>query len=251
MPKTNDGLRIDLLSYSKIEQLFADKPALIFPVAGLEPLGGRAAVGANNRCCELIAAALSRKTDTYRTPLLAYGYTTPYSMFGGCSGIKQQIFTSLIYSLLRDYILQGVKYICLVDNTYDNYEPLLGAVKRINQRGRAKVFIFSWQREPEIRSFIAQNSLVREPGRSEYGLLSLSSFCAPELIFDSPENSEAKRNSSESYQVWRRRGRDPQRYRKMFPEGLVGEGGYDPAFGKELFEKIISLGEKIIIQTCR
>ncbi|MFP4416374.1 MAG: creatininase family protein [Chitinispirillaceae bacterium] len=246
---TSNDLKIENLPFSRVEEIFAQKPAIILPLAGTEPLGESVALGTHNRCCKSVCSALAQKTGIVQAPFLSYGYTTPFRSFGGCGGIKPQILASLVHSILRDYVSQGVRYVCLVDGSYDNYEALLGAAKRVNQRRRARVEIFSWQREPVIRSFIAQQSGLKEPGRSEYGIMSLASFCAQEMFTDSIKPDEKKQESVAAYQIWRRRGKDPEKFRKIFPDSLIGSGRYDPAFGEKLFDRIVSEGAKFIIQT--
>ena len=103
-----------------------------------------------------------------------------------------------------------------------------------------KIITFSLQRDERVRAFIARHVQGKEFGRTEYGMLSLAASIDPALVRQTGKKDAA---DTDRYETWRRRGADPEQYRKLFPDCSSSNAAhrFDPDFGKELFNFIVQL----------
>jgi creatinine amidohydrolase/Fe(II)-dependent formamide hydrolase-like protein len=243
------------LTFGEAEQEIRRTGALIVPLGGCEPYSSCGSLGAASACAEALASALSATAGIPVAPVLHYGCSTPYGAFGGTAGVKPRTLTNIVCESLRLWYLQGFRKFVLIDALYENSEALdLAAARMKNSNPDSAVMLFSLQRDERIRAFIAGRMAAKEHGRTEYGILSLAAFIDPALVrVAAPAASRVGGADPDRFRVWRKRGADPQQFRKHFPDcsGPAYNGRYDADFGRELFDYILKLMEETVAPAVR
>ena len=238
-------LNLSYLTFREVEKEIARLPALILPLGGCEAYGECSCLGTVSACVEVIAAALSSKLRLLLAPTLAFGCSTPYSAFGGSAGVKARTLTNILCEAIRQWYGQGFRAVILIDGLFNNDEPVNQALRKLkNVKPKMKILVFSLQRDERVRAFIGQHVQGKEYGRTEYGLSSLAAFIDPGLVRQPQKNQTAAiAPDLKCFDAWRKRGADPERYRKLFPNASTGSSvcQCNAAFGKELFDFILQL----------
>jgi creatinine amidohydrolase/Fe(II)-dependent formamide hydrolase-like protein len=235
---------LSFLTFQEIEKELPRHPAIILPLGGCEPYGTSGALGAATACAEALAVALSKGRNILYAPPLAFGCSTAYGSFGGTTGVKPRTMANVLCETILRWYLQGFRNIIIIDSLYDNNGAVLAASRRLTSAHPGlDVLVFSLQRDERVRAFIARHSKEKEPGRNEYGLLSLAAHIDPALVRPAGQKVPGSPVDSKRFEAWRKRGADPQQFRKLFPESSVSNSAcrFDPAFGKELFEFIVQV----------
>jgi creatinine amidohydrolase/Fe(II)-dependent formamide hydrolase-like protein len=239
------------LTFAEIEREIVRFPAVVLPLGGSEPYGPGAALGLASACSETIASALSRRYGMLMAPTLHYGCSTPYSAFGGAVGMKPRTLTNALCEILRRFRRQGIGLVVIIDPLLDNGPALDEAVKRLKKWDQnLQIVTFGLQREERVRAFIGRRCTIKnEFGRSEFVMLSIASHIDPRLVrVDTAREKKIAASTEELYRKWRRRGADPQQFRKLFSDGSTGMGGctHDSEIGRELLECIVAMIDETI-----
>lgn len=242
---------IQYLTFKEIEKRVNRIPAIIFPIGGMEPVGERCDLGAIQEVVDAISNCLSERCGILLQPIFSYSNTTSYRAFAGSSGVKKNIFESLITGIIKDCAAWGIKHIFIVDGTYNSYSLLEKVVKRVekNKIFEVEVHIFNWQQDQKVRKFISKHVNGNELARSEFGILSMISLLNPSMIRANKSKKKAKSLCTEDiYRRWSKLGQDPDKFRKLFPDCSTSriENEIDPEFGKELFTYITDYYSKEI-----
>jgi creatinine amidohydrolase/Fe(II)-dependent formamide hydrolase-like protein len=240
-------------TFPEVEKILAERPVLIVPLGGCEPYGGRGALGIASVCAEHLAAALSSSLKILWAPVIPIGCSTPYSAFGGTRGVSPRTMTNILCETIRQCFFQGFTKVILIDLLADNGNAVDLAVRRLKgSHPNCTIVVFAVQRDERVRAFIAKRSPRKEPGRSEFGILSMALFLNPGLVrLPATEYQKPGKAASwepEKFRSWRKRGADPQQFRKLFPGGSSSDtaDAFDPDFGKALFEFILKLLEETV-----
>ena len=239
------GPQIKCLSrctFREVEQALSRLPVLILPLGGCEPYGACGSLGAATACAEALATALSEKIDALHAPALAFGCSTAYAAFGGTAGVKPRTMTNILCETIRRWSIQGFRTIIIIDSLFDNSEAVEAALKRLkNTSPGMKIISFPLQHDEQVRAFIGRHVQGKESGRTEYGMLSLAAYIDPSLVRQTGRNDAAAAADTYRYGKWRRKGADPEQFRRLFPECSVSGTAcrFDPDFGKELFGFIV------------
>ncbi len=240
-PKTSSNALLEL-TFTEIEQRVATKPYLLIPIGGLEPVGANATLGLINEVTSFITKSIADRCDLLYAPLLSYSNTTPFRAFGGSIGVKRNIFESLIANMARDSEHWGIKKLYLINGSFENKDLLEKSIKRIDSIKKSTITLtqFSWQQEKEIRDFIAKNVQGAELGRTEYALLSMISYFKP-FMLRSTKSMKKDSINPEIYKKWHKRGADPDRFRKLFPQCSTSKVTTPPdaQFGKLTINYIV------------
>ncbi len=229
------------LTFTEIRRRLAVAPSIIVPVASMEPFGEVGAVGASAVCCVAIADRLSEKTGILLSAPLLYGHSTPYRAFAGCAGAKHTALESLVVSIAKDFSAQGCRTLYLVDGSYEGSDALGEASRAVHSRRLAcETHVLSWQHDDTIRAHVAKRCGAAEPARCEYGILSMAATLDPLYVRAAAKPGTTAKAGESTGRAWRKRGRDPEKYRKLFPDGLTSQAAcaYDAAFGTELLDRI-------------
>lgn len=236
------------LSFHEVNNVFKRRPALIVPLGGCEPFAN-AALGTESVCCDRVAHALAERLDILVAPLLPFGCSVPFMSFPGSSGIKPRTFINLMLELIHCYIFQGITNLVLLNAAPFNCEPLKEVLKRLRKKySEIRVTVFDFNLDSRIREFASLDSTGCGNDRNEKLFLSLLSFLAPELLHGRKGEFSMKAASDKKYRIWRKRGRDPQKYRSLFPNGLVcaDAADCDPQKGRDIFEFLVNTAQSDI-----
>lgn len=237
-------LRLFDMNFMEISHHLRNCPSLIIPVGGMEPIGSYGATGIVTRCSEQLAEALSSKLRVLTAPPVCYSYSLSFKSFEGCAGVNFRTFSNLILELCKDWIFQGFKHILLINTASGNDESIQLAIKRLNCSCEF-VKCFSFQTDSRVQSFVKQYKSGVEFGRSEFSILSLAQYLFPNLVTKNRDWVSNHLPDQKQYETWKKRGKDPQKFRKLFPLGstseIAGENSMD--FGRELFSFVEALLE--------
>jgi creatinine amidohydrolase/Fe(II)-dependent formamide hydrolase-like protein len=239
---------LSCLTFLEVEEELSRRPELILPLGGCEPYGPCGCLGTATACAEALAGALAEKLDIMYAPAFAIGCSTAYGAFGGTAAIKPRTLTNSLGEIILRWHVQGFRTLIIIDCLFDNSKAVDEAIRRIKTaKPEMKIISFSLQRDERVRAFIGRHCRGKEPGRTEYGILSLAAHIDPLLVRPAGEKNRpaaaATPTDIKRYTAWRKRGADPQEFRKVFPECSASGSayGFDPVFGKDLFEFIIEL----------
>lgn len=232
--------RIDHLSFAEIEERIAQTPALILPLGGLEPLGTDTPLDLVNRVTQQIADELGVRMSMLVAPVVSYGASIPYMSFGGCSGLKPRHLETALVDLLRCWTFQGIRRFVLLDGTVENVDACTIAGRRhVRLHPDCTVTPLCWQKIASIRKALSTLNAGSPVGRCEHALRVLGgdSGGAGEQA-NSPGNQPVA--DPKAYTTWRRRGRDPEKFRAQYPLGAVYPPVPTVVSWESLFDAIVS-----------
>jgi len=238
----NSAYRIELLTHSRIKELLTARPAVILPLGGCEPLGAAGRIGIETLCAERVADELSVRCRTVRAPALPFACSAPFMSFHGAAGVKPRTMVNMLCEIIHAYILQGAERVFLINAAPFNKAPAAEAVKRTEAKyGGVKVLLF------DINTIAGNDNGI---DRSDAALLAMAAYLDPESV-NIDNINRRKGVSIDQYRTWKKRGADPQKLRKLFPEGLLltdneALTGITPERGKELFDRVVGVIEEQI-----
>lgn len=232
------------MNFREISDYLKICPSLIVPIGVMEPIGSMAPIGIQSRCSVSLAESLSSRLKVLTAPVLNYSCSSAFKSFEGCAGIRGRTFSNIILELCKDWIFQGFKRILLINVSSENDEAVNLAMKRINYKSEC-VKHFSLQSDPRIINYVKKINPGEEYGRSELLILSIAEYLFADLISEK-DGLVNDLPDIKQYQIWKKRGKDPQKFRKLFPQGstsaVAAERSAD--FGRDLFSHIISILEE-------
>ena len=231
---------LSCLTSNQVNEHLQHTPYLLLPLGGMEPFGMIGSFGVNSICIDAISGALSQRLKLLVAPVLFYGCTSPYKSFKGSIGIKPKTFSSFLANLCNDCFFQGFEKVIILNSIEENVLALELLLKRYNNH-KVKIETFSIQSDALIRNFVRGRKPGVEMGRSEFMMLSIAAFLNPALVIPAKDERPIHFPASKVYTTWKKRGRDPEKYRKLFPTGSSSEiaSQYDPVFGEEVFNFIV------------
>lgn len=230
----------DEMSFQDIEVITKDKSTLIIPIGGFEPLGNDVPIGLVNDILQRITEMVVKENCCLSAPLIKYGYSTPFSAFSGAFSVKRNILESMLRSIVTDSFKWGFKKILFINLTTIPADFFPRLIKSISKKiDTTNILFFDFQNNNAIRKRAFGNQ--KNDMRLEQALLSLA------LKFELLKNDDiisGDNKDQKYYSQWKRRGRDPQLFRKKYPKGLVSQS----LKGCSIEEGEIFL--KLIIDTC-
>jgi len=264
---SDSAYRVDLLTHGQAFERLAARPAVILPLGGCEPFGGAGPIGVETLCAARISDELSVRCRVLAAPPLPFGCSTPFISFHGASGVKPRTFINMLCDIIHAYALQGAARVFLVNAAPFNKTPALEAAKRIEKKyGGVKVFVFdvntlagTVNNTGGVDNVNAVNNSRNNKDNTDYradradaALLAIAAYLGQEpvnvdtsVIDKSGINPTGRKSvTADQYRAWKKRGADPQKLRKLFPEGLLlpSDGGglidITPQRGKELFDRV-------------
>ncbi|NLD92481.1 MAG: creatininase family protein [Fibrobacter sp.] len=216
-------------------------PSVIIPLSTLEPYGTSSSLGISALCIDSIAAEVASRLSLLKAPVLHYGVSGRYKAFAGSAGLKPKQFSAMLESICNDYFFQGFKEVIFFNSSEENVLALELLLKRYNNQS-CKIQIFSIHSDTVVRDFLGKTFSVKDVDRSEFLMLSVASYL--DKNFYKPVGRGTVRPLDQKrYMQWKKRGRDPESFKKMFPGGVMTEtaGLSSPQAGKVLYEFIVSL----------
>ena len=237
---------IHKMTFEEVAARKAQCPSIILPLSGLEPYGNRATLGINSICAQGIAEALSSSLEVMVAPILEYGYTTAFKAFEGSAGGRNTTVSNLVLQLCNDWLFQGFKSVLVINTVLDNEEPLEVALQRLNAE-QESVKVLSLHTDLRIGAFLNRENCRNSTGRQEKMMLSIAEYLSPQSFREENGAFVQKRYPDAiQYRTWRKRGKDPQTFRKLYPLGSTSEGigNGDADLGCKLFRYILTLLEQ-------
>ncbi|MBN2036079.1 MAG: creatininase family protein [Chitinispirillaceae bacterium] len=251
----NQPYELTRYTFPEVEREIERLPALILPLGGCEPFAQFGALGIASACARSIAEALAGRMHMLVAPLLSYGCSAPLMAFGGTAGVKPRTLANVLCEAVRMWYFQGFRLVIVVDGLFENREAVQQALQRLRRLHPGNEMLhFSLQHEPRIREFCGRHAPGAELYRSEHAMLSMASWIDPGLVRTVAGSADATAWSDPGrIRTWRKRGADPQQYRKRAPNASSSEKAqhYDPTFGKSLFEYTLTVLEEDAIQALR
>ncbi len=231
------SLELGRLSVREVEKIIRETPTAILSVGGPEPVGVNSPLGASSICAQALAARASRELRIPLAPSLPIGYSIMFKSFPGVMALRSSTMATVLSDLCSGFLFQGIRSLIFVDSSDLNEDASNECAKRARQRGLA-VHYFSWQKHSSVRK--RMSSMCPDMhDRCESAILSMASFIMPDLAFgDEPQKPSHSNMSVKTFQRWRKRGRDPEQFRKYFPTAWTSGIPVQPdlSYGAELFE---------------
>jgi creatinine amidohydrolase/Fe(II)-dependent formamide hydrolase-like protein len=238
-----DPYDLALNTFPEIEGRLSEMPSVLFPLAAMEPYGESGVLGVSLIVAEEMANGLAGNTDTLHVPTLPFGCSVPFKSFGGTAGVKPHTMIKFFFDICRSWAFQGFQQVIFLNLVKFN-EEALEAMQRLLAKSdpKMRVLNLSFHSDSRIRSFIAQHTSVKEAMRCEYGLLCMGVFLYRSLVRPNAQKKGAPLVSDSEYRKWFKRGKDPQKFRKLYPSAYTSSmEKADPDFGNTLFEFILDL----------
>lgn len=232
------------LSLSEIEEYLTTNQSIIVPLGGLEPFGSSGAIGIPGLCSDTLAATLAGTCNSLAAPLLPFASSPLFRSFPGCVSFGSSGYENVLSYLCRGFLYQGFKRVLLVHSALMPDHALISVLKRVemyNNEGEIK--LCSWQNDKRIIEFLKTESAASNLERLETGLLSLAAFIEPEYLRSSEFSGASGDITQAQYRSWRKRGADPDKFRKLFPSGLTSKkDSIQPSsnLGNRLFQYILN-----------
>jgi hypothetical protein len=271
MDNSGAGVReLERITYLQARRFIDERAAMIVPLGGCEPFGGVGALGVESYCAVGIAKELSLRCGVLTAPVVPFGCSTPFIGFAGAAGLKPRTFVNMLCDILHAYIFQGVEKIFLVNAAPFSREPAAEAAKRLmSAHPRVTVLLFDINTvlKEDVKGGVGEGGgiNVKPNGKSQLKnmdtgfcfdrddalLLSIYAYLRQEK-FDGVDKVVKKNVREEQYRTWKKRGMDPQKLRKLFPDGLLLPQDVDinsainSERGGENFQRIIELLQKEI-----
>jgi creatinine amidohydrolase/Fe(II)-dependent formamide hydrolase-like protein len=246
----NSAYRVDLLTHGQVCGRLADRPGLILPLGGCEPFGGAGPIGLETLCVDRISGELSKRCRLLYAPALPFGCSTPFMSFPGAAGLKPRTMVNMLCEIIHAYVLQGAARLFLINAAPFNAAPAVEAAKRIEAKyGGVKVFVFDINTIINTDNEDVSTPLNRRVDRADAALLAMAAYLGinvdTSIANASGINTNRKSAGIDQYRTWKKRGADPQKLRKLFPDGLLLPCDNDaaamditPERGKELFDRV-------------
>ncbi|NLE02134.1 MAG: creatininase family protein [Fibrobacter sp.] len=234
------------MSYKDAGAYLKYSSSIVVPLGGLEPVGPFGALGVVTGCVEAVTSVFCNTHQILLAPVVNFSCSKPYKSFEGSAGVTPNTFCNILVEICSDWIFQGFNKILIVNPSRFNDEALSIATKRLNvKKEYVRVVHFHKYLDAALESVDGQGG-KRDIGNFGRGILSLAAYFKPELIRENYSLENTFSNNEKSYTMWYRRGRDPQKFRKMFPEaalsGTVSQ--YNASLGKNISDYIVNLLEK-------
>lgn len=218
MSKSDLGLIFsDEMTFDEVEEKVSGNPVLIIPLGGFEPLGNQIPLGLINSITKEVAYRIAIENECISAPVVNFGYTVPFSSFEGVFAVKKNIMESMVRNLVIESSRWGIKKILLLNFTTipsDFFSQLEKSIKK--KLSLEKLSFFDFQNDLSIRKLLLDNK--KNDIRLEKAILSIA-LCLNLIKADKIES--CKEDKKDEYSKWRRRGRDPELFRKKFPGGTV------------------------------
>jgi creatinine amidohydrolase/Fe(II)-dependent formamide hydrolase-like protein len=234
---------ISRLSIEEIRLRQEKNQSLVVPLSGLEPFGSVGVSGIPGICSEALAYQLARRCASLVAPLIPYASSPAFKAFPGCVSIGSRVYENMLLNLCESWNFQGFKRILLINSAFMPDHALERALKRLEglpENGAVR--LFSWQSDKRVREKILSETGLPAFDRFEFSLLSIAFYIDKESIRDIRIDRGGVRVTLDEYKRWKKRGADPEKYRKLFKDGISSEGTervIDKDLGKILFRYIL------------
>ena len=245
------------LSSDEIQSHLKKLPVMIIPIGGLEPIGRKNCLGVINYCTEIISHTLSINLGCIVAPCINYSMTTPFRSFAGSMGMKKRCFTSMLRYVFMDCKSWGVAKLIVIEGSFFGIDNGIQKECISIRDNFPDIRVLNWQHDQQILHF--RESMISVPNeyRCESAIHALFDYLLTEKCNATQKQSLVEQTASmqtsvRDFMQWKKRGKDPEKFKKLFPRGLMqhipDDHVFQRDFGEKLFEYIISSFQKRIEQ---
>ncbi len=212
--------KLENLSLRDINEIPRDTMTLVIPFAALEPVGKNLPLGAVQKVTEEISSALSELDNCIVAPQITTPYATPMKGFRGVISLRRTVFMNVLADTVLSACSWGIRRVLFLDGTSYSKSSVDAAMKKFKRKLPAdfEYGIISWQSESSLKKVVPQRGTeIVNRWRNDAAIELLTS----EITGTGP-TSERKVNtniSDELFDQWLRRGKDPEKLVKYFPNG--------------------------------
>jgi len=223
----------------QLEEHLTAETVLLVPLAPLEAVGIRTALGSPGLVCQAITHRVAERTGAVFAPVLQYTISTPRRAFAGTAGMHPRTMANALTEMLESWAVQGFRRFGIVDGTWFSTPAVAEAINRITRREGCEACALAWQTDAELRAMAADWFACPLSHPPEYALVCMSSYLDGGAVSSDvyPDSTHAVSGLA----TWSKRGRDPERFRKLFPQALVRSGMPvpDPRKGEQYMEAVV------------
>ncbi len=214
--------KLALLNLSTLNELDCSEMTLVIPFSSLEPLGETLPFNTFQRVTGAIADKLSEREEFLVAPQITTPFATPLKGFRGVLSLRRTVFMNQLADMVLSSLSWGIKRVLFLDGTCYSKQTVDQAMKKY-KRKLPEDFTYgvvAWQSDSNLNRAVKDGAAdLSEHWRSEAAAALLFSELTGEAV---PQNISPNKNiSSQLFEQWRRRGRDPERLVKYFPNAAL------------------------------
>ncbi len=226
-------------SSSRIEQCLTPRTILLVPLAAFESVGTHSGLGCTQLICEAITHHVAKRTGAVYVPCIPYSNSMPRRSFAATAAVDHRTVANGLTELLESWALQGFRRFGVVDGTWAGSGPVAESIRRVTSRDGIEARSLAWQTDSRVRSTIKDWFGDDRSLPPEYALICMASHLQSGMA--SSTAYPPRHIDQSTYRTWARRGRDPDRFRALFPDALAHTGmpAPDPAKGERLLDAIV------------
>jgi len=218
--------KLQELSLPEISGIDCDSMTLIIPFSALEPVGSSLPLGSIQAITATIADELSLREDCLVTPQITIPYATPMQGFRGVLSLRRTVFMNLLADTVLSACSWGVTRILFLDGTSYAKPSVDSAMKKFKRKLPEGLTygIISWQNDSSLKKAIPlMGDEIVNRWRNDSAIELLYSEITNRSV---DSQRDPNRNiSDELFQQWSRRGKDPEKLVKYFPNGELSSWG--------------------------
>lgn len=228
-------LNLANMSSFDVEAHLAHDTRLVVPLGGLEPLGREVPLGTMSMVAEAVCVGAAAPLGVAFVPSWSLSCSLFASAFAGGAGVRPRTLVNMLCDTVRPWIRQGFTRVTIADMSWGSASAIAEAVSRLDGEYGAGVRAWRWHDGQEVRTALQQRLATLEPGRFEFGLLSMARHLDPRDVRRAAAR-DTHFGDSMSLATWVKRGADPEQFAKRWPHAMMTPAGLDPdaTFGAQL-----------------
>ncbi len=236
------------MTWKEVEDAFKKDPVILIPLGSTEQQGPHTPTG-DYRCAEAVAKAVSKRTGSYMTTCIPFGYSEYFRGFPGSVSLQPKTFINLMEDICFCFLDHGIKRIMFFNGHAGN-NPLLDRVSRMILRERGVMIpnVNLWS----LLTPAFRKSVFDDPKTSAHGaepLTSMTWHLNPEdmrmdLLPERPRiNRQIQGMDVENLTTLTCHGIGFSVFMNMediSPDGIMGNASLSsPENGKKLFDEVV------------
>ena len=236
------SIRLDLRSWTEVENYLKNFNAIIFPVGSTEQHGPTGAIGTDALTAQAIGLELGRQTGVLVAPIQPFGMAEHHLGFPGTMSLRPLTFLQLVHDLVLSLANHGFERIYFVNGHGGNTATIKSAFHQIYSTAmtqnipvgsKLRCKLGSWFMFPEVFKYAQDLYGHREGQHATPSEIALTLHLHPSLLEkQKPLDEPSPAGSIYSYDDFRIR----------YPDGRMGSDPYlaKPSHGKLFLEKAVS-----------
>lgn len=133
------------MTRKEIEEMFSQKPVVLFPLGSVEQHGPHAPVGDYRMAEELAKEVANAVENTMALPVLPFGYSEYFRNFAGCLTLKPLTLYNVVKDVCECILDYGIDHLLFINGHRGN-EPVLEQIGRDlrKERGIILASVLPW-----------------------------------------------------------------------------------------------------------